>query len=333
MKQLKPKMSLTMFDLLKGCIMLIILYCHSMDRWGGFADTPFSKVIFSISLPCLFIISGYWLNKRDIKTGIKNSANSLLRPYLIVNAIIVGIGLIHRAITHNLREWVEEFLFHSIFVYSGGGRLGASWCIFALFIAWCLYYLVINISNEKWQMMTACLCGVLGGLLMPLHLPFQISQGLVTFFYVYAGYQIKKKKLLQAKMPAWSYLIMLAVWAAGTIFGSMDLSKYDTQCFLLSIPGGLCGAFLLMRLFLYLNSLNWKLLDAIRWCGRYSMWILCIHSVEANIFPWKILFHFVPRETFFGGTLHFVLRCILIFTVCQLMIFFKQRRAKKLRDG
>lgn len=331
--KLKPKPGLTMFDLLKGLIMLIIVYCHSMSKWGGFEDTIFGRVVFSLSLPSLFIISGYWLNRRDIKTGIKSSVGALLRPYLIVNGIIVGIGLIHRALIHNLGEWLHSFLLPAIFVQSGDTRLGASWFLFALFVAWCLFYLVIQLPNEKWQFALACASGVLGGLLMPLRLPFQISQGLIAFFYLYAGFQIRKRKLLQARIPAWGYVILLAVWAAGVIFGSLNLAEYDTQYFMFSIPGGLCGAFLLIRLFLYLNSLDWKLLDAIRWVGRHSMWILCIHAVEANVFPWKILFRFVPRESFLGGNLYFLLRCILIFAVCQLMILFRQRRAERLRDG
>ena len=166
---------------------------------------------------------------------------------------------------------------------------------------------------------------------MPLILPFQISQGLIAFFYVYAGYQIKKRKLLQKKLHPLALLALLALWTVGMVFGSMELSDYKVQNFMLSVPGGLCGAYLLVQLFLCLNSLQWKILDSVRWIGRYSMWILCIHTVEMAIFPWSILFPFLERDTLPGFTFLFVLRWIIIVAVCHVLIRLKQRELTRRR--
>lgn len=330
--KLKQKMGLNMFDLLKGFIIILVVVRHSIGDLG-FPDTLAGKIIFSVLMPSLFLVSGYWLNKRDMKTGLSSSVRSLLIPCLIVIAIIVGVGAVHRAFTHNMQNWVDLYLVPSLLIISTGGKITPLWFMFALFIAWCLYYAAVNTLSEKAQMAAACCSAVIGGLTMPLMLPFQISQGLIAFFYVYAGYQMKKRKLLQKPLPALVVLALLAVWTAGFLFGSMELSDYRVHNFLLSVPGGLCGAYLLVRLFLCLNALQWKILDPIRWVGRYSMWILCIHAVEAAIFPWKILFPSIASGSPFGMMLRFVLRWILIVAVCQGMMWWKTRALTRSRVG
>ncbi len=333
----KPKISLTMFDLLKGIIITLVLILHSFMYVDAFVKAEGSvpgRILLSPLMPCLFVVSGYWLGKRKFSAGLRNSVKSLLYPYLITGALILGTGFIHRLLIHDLREWRDTFLIPFLLVRSSFmGRIGALWFVFALFLAWLLFYAVMNLLGEKGQILAACLCAAAGVYLMPMILPFQISQSLVAFFYVYCGYQIKKKKLLEKEIPPWILIGMALLWIAGDLFGSLNLGNYKAENGLLAVPGNLCGAFLLIRLFLYLNVYKGKILNAFRMAGRYSLWILCIHSVEANVFPWKIMWVYFPRETVFGAFLHLVLRCVLITFVCHMMIRFKQNPPWKKRPA
>ena len=87
----------------------------------------------------------------------------------------------------------------------------------------------------------------------------------------------------------------------------------------------------MIRLFLRLNALEWRVLEPIRWLGRYSLWVLCVQAVEEVVFPWKIMFMFVPRESVLGLGLHFVLRLALNVTVCHGMLWLRRRAAVKKR--
>lgn len=322
--KLKRKMGLNMFDLLKGIIIILVVIRHSVVS-VTFTYSIIGKSIYSIAMPALFLVSGYWLNKRDIKSGLMSGIRSLLIPFLIVISIIIVVGAVYKGLTHAMAQWLDMYLLRSILVMSTGGKITYMWFVFSLFVAWCIYYVAVNALSERGQMAAACLCAVAGGLTIPLMLPFQISQGLIAFFYVYAGYQVKKRKLLQKELHPLALLALLALWAVGMLFGSMELSDYRVHNFLLSVPGGLCGAYLLVRLFLYLNSIEWRILDPVRWVGRYSMWILCIHTVEAAVFPWRFLLSFAGEGTPLCSCLLFVLRWFVIVAACQVIIRLKQR--------
>lgn len=247
--KLKQKMGLNMFDLLKGVIIILMVMRHSFGN-TGLPDALAVKIAFSVLMPTLFLVSGYWLNRRDIRTGIANAARSLLIPYLIVIVPIIGVGAVYKGLTHAMAQWLDMYLIRSILVISTDSKITPMWFVFSLFVAWCIYYVVVNTLSERGQMVAACLCAVAGGVTMPLILPFQISQGLIALFYVYAGYQIKKRKLLQRALHPLVLLTLIVLWAAGMLFGSMELSDYRVHNFFLSVPGGLCGAYLLVRLFL-----------------------------------------------------------------------------------
>ncbi len=329
MKQ-KNFINLTMFDLLKGVMIILVIWGHS-NGWN--TDTYVLKIFYSVMMPFFFIASGFWLKKRPLKAGLESSVKFLLRPFCIVMFVINLIGAVHRALQHNMQEWVHVFLIPTLLVRSGQNtRIGAMWFVFALFLSWCLFYLFVNLCEEKQQMIWACLCGIAGGIIMPLELPFQIGQGLSCYFLVYSGYIIKKKKLLEKTISPGVFVLLSSSWVISILYGSMDFGTYNMKYGFLSLVGSLCGSFLVIKLFLLLNSIENVLFDAIKWIGRHSMWILCIHSVEAAVVPWKILFSYISQESLAGMVLQFVLRCILIgciffcITIVQKRIYCNRRK-------
>ncbi len=320
----KNLVNLTMFDLLKGVLMILVVLRHSMV--SSVDDSIFWRILYSFMMPVFFITSGYWMKKRKFRAGVESSARGLLKPFGVVLVTVNGIGALHRLLSHNLEEWVNVFLIPTLLVRSGEeSRIGTMWFVFALFLSWCLFYGAVNLWKEQGQMIFACVCGVAAGLLMPWCLPFQISQGLAGFFFVYGGYQMKKKKLLEKRLSWGTGILIAGVWVLSIIYGSMDLAVYKMDHGLLSLPGSLCGAYLTIRLFLHLNCFEHVILDKIRWMGRYSMWILCIHSVEGTVFPWKVLFAFIPQNSWAGVWAQFVLRWCFIGGVCWLLILGQRR--------
>lgn len=315
----KNVINLTMFDLLKGVLMILVVLRHSMT--GSVEDSIFWRVLYSVMMPVFFITSGYWMKKRKWRAGLESGVKGLLKSFAVVMVTVNGIGFIHRLLSGNLRDWVSVFLIPTLLVKSGeDSRIGTMWFVFALFLSWCLFYGAVNLLKERGQMMFACVCGIAAGILMPRHLPFQISQGLAGFFFVYGGYQMKKKKLLEKELSFGVCILTAVLWILSIVYGSMDLAVYRMEHGLLSLIGSLGGAFLTIRLFLYLNCFENRILDRVRWIGRYSMWILCIHSVEGTVIPWKVLFVLVPQDSWAGVCAQFVLRWLLIGGVCRLLI-------------
>lgn len=331
---MKKLINLTMFDLLKGIAMLGVLFIHSIyltDR--AFGSVWYERMGHTLLMPAFFMMSGYWLKKKTVKAGLKSGMDFLLKPLLMVLVIMNLVGLAHRALQGNLREWVDVFLMPSVLMVNNHqSRLGPLWYILALFWGWCLFYSVVQIKNEKLQVGAAVLSALLGGALMPFRLPFQIAPGLVAFAFVYAGYLLKKKKVLEKKLHPLLYIVCTVIWLVIVNIGSMDLYSYDVKFGIVSVAGSMCGAFLLIKLFLYVNLAEWRILDGVRWIGRYSMWFMCIHALENAIFPWKILFLFVEQGTLLGTLLQFVLRTIMIVVICivnqKVQMMLKRKKCK-----
>lgn len=332
---MKKLINLTMFDLLKGVAMLGVLFIHSLyfaDR--TFGSLWYERAAHTVLMPAFFMVSGYWLKKKQVGAGVKNSVDYLLKPLLMVLLIINVIGFVHRAVNGNIREWVDVFLLPSVLMLNKrGARLGPLWFILALFWAWCLYYLVVQIKEEKWQIAIAIVCAFLGGALMPLRLPFQIAPGLIAFFFVYCGYLMKKKKLLEKKIHPFIYVALLVCWGLVVYFGSMDFYSYDVKYGMGSVIGSMCGTFIMVKLFLYANLPEWRMLDGFRWIGRHSMWIMCIHAVEGAVFPWKVLFRFIEQGTLLGTVVQFVLRTCFIIVVCIVLQRWQMYRSRKQREA
>ncbi len=314
---MKKLINLTMFDLLKGVAMLLVMFGHSFGGENAELSKWFSKVLYSVLMPSFFVVSGYWLKKKNIKTGVKASVEYLLLPFCLVMILIDVVLLAYRLIQGEFQDWVTNVFIPSICVMTyRANRVGPMWFVFALFLAWCLFYIVIHIKNEKMQYGLVLFSAILGGALLPLKLPFQIAQGMVAFFYVYCGYLMKKKKLLDKRLHPIVYIILALVWLATIIYGSMNLYEHDVKYGIVSALGSLCGAYIIIKLFLYINLLEWCVLDGIRWVGRYSMWFLCLHTMEHGAFPWSILFKFVEQGTLHASLLFFLFRLVLVITGC-----------------
>lgn len=314
---MKKLINLTMFDLLKGVAMLGVVFGHSFGGENAVLGDAVGKVLYSLLMPAFFVVSGYWLKKKSIKVGVKTSFEYLFIPFVIVISIIDLVGFGYRFIQNDLDSWFNVFLIPSLLVSTAGAnRVGPMWFVFALFLAWSLFAAVINLKSQKWQWILVISAALVGGALMPLKLPFQIAQGLIAFFFVYCGYILKKMKLLDAKQHVLVYVVMIAAWVCTVVFGSMNMYAYDVKYGILSVLGSLCGALIVIKLFLYINLSELFVLDGIRWVGRYSMWFLCIHAIEHAVFPWKILFRFVEQGTILGSLMQFLCRLVFIIIGC-----------------
>lgn len=329
MKQ-KLRIHVTMFDFMKGLGMAAVLVVHSMP-WD-IENNLIGSWLMSFLMPMFFITSGFWMKKKKVKAGLADSVRYLLKPYGYTITAILAVSLLHRGAQGLWEEWVNVFLIPALLVSSGENtRIGAMWFVFALFLAWCAFYIGGMIKKEKLQAAFFVGMGVLGGMLLPMKLPFQIGQGSIAAFYLYCGYQLKKQRLLERKIPVPILLIMFACWVWEIVYGSMDLAFYDVRYGIFSIMGSLAGTFLIIRILLYFNKYDNWFMNMVRSVGRHTMWILCIHSVEAAVIPWKILFRFTGEDTWLRVLAQLILRALLIGVGCLALRRMQRFVTKKLK--
>lgn len=331
MNKKKKWINLSMFDFLRGTAIALVLVKHSIHT--DVESLIFWRLTYMVLMPVFFMISGYWLKEKSIRAGIQSSLQSFLKPYVISMLIINVIGFAHRFLEHNLREWFSLFLIPSVLVYSGeNSRIGAMWFMIALMEAWIVFYLIIQLKDKQIQYIV-CLCiGIAGYFLLDLHLPFQIAQAMIAQVFVYAGYFLKKQKLLERSLKIWQLFLQGAVWLViGLAFcrnSICDLATYHFGDNPLVIFGCICGCCLLIYIGIRINSIENPVLDKMSQTGRYTMWILCIHSIEAAVFPWKYLFKIVPEESPIGMMLQLLCRILMILGCCMLIKTKNRRKIK-----
>lgn len=324
MKMQEKIIGLTMFDFMKGLGILAVLVRHSIYGLEISTDSLFWKDLYSVVIPAFFMTSGYWLKKRSFQEGLAISLKQLLKPYLIVIVCIDGVGLFHRLLQHNLEEWLSLFLRQSILVISGEySRIGFMWFVFALMVGWILFYGLIQIRNEKWQIGVSVLLCFFGTQLLPHQLPFQLAQGMIAQFFLYIGYLMKRKKFLEKKLSVLIVIILTVIWLGGGYFSYQrylcDLSMYQFGNGMPAVICSLCGSVLVLKAGIWINAIDNPLIEKIGQLGRYTMWILCIHSFEATVFPWSWLSYFISENTVAGCLAKLLLRCLFIFCICILL--------------
>lgn len=314
-----------MFDFIKGVGIILVLAIHSLP-WD-IQDHLIGSWLMSFLMPMFFITSGYFMKKKSLTNGLRDSAKYLLKPYLYAMMVILGIALIHRGFSGKWNEWLHTFLIPAVSVHSGADtRIGAMWFVFALFLSWCIFYITGYLTNERVRTIIIIALAVVGGITLPLELPFQLSQGFIGAFYLYCGYEIKKKKLFEKKLSLPMFIFLILLWFWAVLYGSMDLAFYDVKYGIFSIIGCLAGSFLIIRCFLYWNVYENSTINQIRTIGRHTMWILCIHAVEAAVVPWKVLFQFTGEYTWQRFLMQFILRSLFIAAGC---IILKRVQARK----
>lgn len=332
---MKKKLTgLTMFDLLKGIGIIMVVFFHS-NAGGINTESIVHSCFHSVIMPMFFIMSGYWLKKRKVVKGIKYSAQYVLKPYLIAGLCVTVCSGLLKIVQGQMP--FEYMLFQAgafLFGFSdaGGtvlGKLyfgwnGPLWFMLALFGAWCIFYMVINVKKEMVQRVLVLLIVIAGCILSKVDMIhfFDIPQALIATGYVYVGYDLKKRGSFNKEHKWYVLLLMTAVWIAGSAIGFIDLASLTIRYGLIEVVSSIMGAYVVIYAFLWINQLELKWLNPVCTIGRYTNWILCIHTVEMLAFPWEAVMGKLPNIVVFNiYVIQLVARCVMIFVTC---IFLKK---------
>lgn len=156
-------------DVLKCIAMYIVLVGHvSKD------NTPdtLRYYIYSFHMPLFFMISGMGLylqmsnRKYNIKTMLKNKAQTLLLPYLLFNIIMIPLWLFNFKFLTYKNESIVELILAIFYSNQKWNSLPTSttWFITTLFLAVMLYFIVVVYceENEKFIVLYSVVIGLIG---------------------------------------------------------------------------------------------------------------------------------------------------------------------------
>ena len=303
--------------------------------------------VFFVSLmPALLIISGYGFRKRNIGKFWSHSAKELIKPY-VITAIVTTIlhMVLHYTFFHYLRGAIKA----SAEVF-GGQILGLSqtttfagitlyangpiWYLLTLFWAISFFNVIVNKFDEKSMPYAVFSISVIGWLLSYLKfVPFCISQGMVGVIYIYIGYILKKTKFFQkTHTTKWKVLYFCFVVIPNIVLLAFGyLTEMADNVYSLGpityIENGLL-AIGFLACFLRFNAYRGKITNTIRMIGRYSLYVMCVHSVEMIAIPWYKIAEQFENSKLVGFIIIYIIRLIIIFVGCFATIKILERIKK-----
>lgn len=351
-----------MFDLFKGYAMISILFVHThgavpVDIMMGDNPTLPVQVFFVFEwflslayglMPLFFMISGYGFSTTSMKKCIKKQTRVLLRPYLLTTLFVTILNFFARCIAAaSFRQAVigagqiclsylfgtaERVMFHGIQF----SCIGSVWYLLTLYFSWIILNAINLYIRERFRPLVILILATAGYLwgnqgVMPFCLP----QSLIGVGYMYIGQQMKENDWLFKKLPTpvWCAIIL----SAGTtfFFGQIEMAYRVWKLGLVDIIGGGCLGFLLAKGTLFLNKYDNRIWTVLRSIGMYSLWIMCVHSVESVGLLWRQYASRFFDHPFVAFFVVFILRLCIVYglyrvvKVCNRFLIKRKRRLKK----
>lgn len=341
-------MTIGSFNLIKGFAMIEIICEHTMFDYSGISPVILLWLhIFSAGLmPMFFILNGYSLKAKSISKTVKKSSKELLLPFALVALAVAFIYPICHYTAFRwwpgaLSETKKSVLPFLVGISAEGQTLfgmtiydcSATWYFLAMFWGINLTNLILHLKSKKQQTLIAALCVLAGYLLMKVDFwYFCIPQGLMAVGYMYLGHYIKSRKLFEKNAKAPVVAAITVVFVCEAIWGGMNLARGYFKNGLMDYCGAGISGLAILYIGLWANRFENPFTDAIRKIGRFSYWIICVHSVGVRCVPWYLFAgNFVNYPTL-GFLCQCVLRAILIafgcMIICKIQKFIRIRKVR-----
>ena len=287
-EMLNKELLITFVDIAKGIAILLMVVGHVFSL-----PTPLKHAIYSFHMPLFFMMSGYFARKENVRTLAKRMVPMLIVPYLAVGGVIRVSNIIRNAKCGIPFDYVDLLSLFGVCWKLDGEMVSAGAIWFLVVLYWSKLYFQVVI-NSKFGMSCMFVLATLSiGITKLLHIviPFGIQQALVCTLFLYMGYLCRQKNLFDVKM---SNFVLIALVVSVTPFLSKLGIGTRANNYTLGIVSVLISSFLVWIVVLAIKRFeesNFKavliLKPFLTWCGRMSLVILAVHSIETRLFPFK----------------------------------------------
>ena len=353
--------SIGYFNLLKAYGIIVVLIFHTRILYF---ERPVDDLgMFSINgagmMMMFFIVSGFGFYKRKPMRTLKGQVRLILLPYWGMCALILLERLVYNLIMHipymdnggsliltyilGLCVYPERKLagipgpvgtgFFQVLKGFPVSYIGLFWFILSLFTGWIIYNLIRQCKNEKYVRIFVIIAVLLGWLLpmMTDLWPYCIPQGLLTAGCLYAGEQLRTKKLLEKPSPPLFYIPAILWISISQIMGGGDMGTNTWNLGLADIISAFLIGIILIRIYvrIYRYIPENRLIDLLEVIGADSFIFFCIHGVERVTVPWYVIRRFIGNP-WLGTFIYFILRCAFI--ICVYILIRKIRTGMRKRE-
>lgn len=298
-----------MFDVLKGILMILIVLIHTADfilavmpAGGGAAVTRGLMRYSSVFIVIFFILAGYSFRPpADIGAYIKKQARQLLVPYgIIVISSTALRTLLFTAISGRFRlqeisSGILGGLYGCVLPFELFGRVWAGgivalWFLLALFFGNVIYALLWRLKNQRLTIFLIWTLSAAAALFPPVEtvqLPWCIVQSCAVLGFLEIGRLLRKYKILYRRFHPLLLVPVLGVWVLAYLFSEANVAanlwRFGPVDY--AVSSAVAAAVVILYTQSGLAVARFTGLTA--YIGRYSLWVLFLHSFELLAIPWN----------------------------------------------
>ncbi len=350
-----------MFELHKGIAMILVMIVHTLGLFPEIMNIDISRdvrVYIGVSfialayvlfvetmMPALFLMGGYGYRKTTIKKSIIKQFKALIVPYLITVVITTAAHLFfHFFFYHNKASAIIETMKVFLGFMLGLPRTtdygkyilfsnGPVWFLLALFWGLVIFNALLNYVPEKYLPFSAFGVSIVGWLIgrIGVTIPFCITQGLVSVVFICVGYFAKKKKIFiegpnTPLKKAYIVFVLVAIIILAFMGDFFGMAEDAYHFGIISIISKILSSVVAVYAMLQFNRFRGKISSIIRFGGHYSIYILCIHTIEMKAYPSYVfsdVWH--GKNLAYGILVHSTVRVVLVFLACYLFVTIKSK--------
>ena len=282
------------FDIAKFIAMMMVILGH-------FGVPDINRFVFTFHIPLFFLISGYFFKPYDKTFSLLAiKARQLLIPYLFVMSAVIFIYIFRNFFDGynvidtltGIKDYIIGYLYGSGYIDNVLGYhieiVGPIWFCLALF--W--NFILLNcILKNKYPLFYILLCFVVGYWSSQyVWLPFSIQSSLTSLLFFYLGYIAKQQNILSKRVCISHTLPLLCIWGIGLSYGGQFLIVQNYSVSLINdIIVALAACYLVLLYCRWLEN-NTKSAKIMAFLGKYTIVMLCFHSIDVNVMPWNEYF-------------------------------------------
>ena len=136
--------------------------------------------------------------------------------------------------------------------------------------------------------------------------------------------------LTSSSIKWWNKCILFIAAIAIIMFGNAEVSQNVWNLDFLDFMATCIMGVLFVMIGVYCNRFQNIFVNTLCKLGHYSLEILCIHSVEYLVFPWRRIQNLFPEQNIVGIVVVTLIRISLILTVLLLLILLRKLKHRTL---
>ncbi len=281
------------FDIAKFIAMMMVILGH-------FGVPDINRFVYIFHIPLFFLISGFFF-KPYKKTSeiIKVKFRQLIVPYFLVGFSVIFIYIISGlwrqesfvALEYGVLNYIIGFLYGSGYIDHVFGlkitEIGPIWFCLALFLGFIILNLLLQIKYPTAGVFLVFLIGYYSSKLF--WLPFSIQSAMTAVLFIFIGYKAKQYNIMTFEPHINNLIPLFCICLIGLSYGSQFLFVHNYSVYLATdIITALAASYLVLLYCRWLEqNVQARFILAMAFLGRYTIVMLCIHSIDVLIMPWN----------------------------------------------